>query len=89
MQIGSARKKRGFSSQRKLIFTAPGYAAFGEVVRADFEFDVVAFDYTDIIKAEFTRNICGDYVSVGQFYPEVGVGKALYYLALRFDNVVF
>ena len=72
-----------------LVFAAPDYTAFGKVIRAHFQLYVVALYNADMVHTELTRNICGNYVTVGKFDFEVCVGQAFYYFAFRFYHIVF
>lgn len=71
-----------------LRFATPRYAPFGQIVRAHFQLNVVAFDYTDIVEAKFAGNIGGYYIAVGKLNLKCCIGQAFDYLAFSLDYVV-
>ncbi len=72
----------------RLGLATPGYAPLGQIVRAHFQLYVIAFDYTDIVKAQFAGNISGYYVAIGKLYLKCCIGQAFDYLAFSLDDIV-
>ena len=52
-------------------------AAFGEVVRREFDRHLVTGQNADVILAHFSRNMRGHDVTVLEFYPKSRVGQRL------------
>ena len=71
-----------------LLFSAPGYASFVEVVNRNLNGDFVTRQDSYVVHSELSRNVCGDYMTVREFNLEDRVGHRLNNGTFKFNNVV-
>ena len=71
-----------------LLFASPCDSAFGEVINLYLYFNLITWEYPNIVHSKFPRNVCSHYVTVGEFYLEVRIGQCLKYDAFKFHYII-
>jgi hypothetical protein len=64
-----------------------GYAAFRQIVRRHLYHNFVAWQDPNKMQSHFSRDMCQNSVSVGQFDPEHRIWEQFNYPAFNFDDV--